>query len=140
MKTQMLAAAVGLFSSALAAPCGGETPVVGTSSPATPSRTSAPSSSASPSSPPAAEVPTYGPTAAGDGPVGYGAATTGGAGGTTTTVSDCAALTAAVDKKNTAKKIVYIDGMLTGCGIVDVGSNTSILGRGAASGVKDTGF
>ncbi|KAK6583527.1 hypothetical protein PZA11_004603 [Diplocarpon coronariae] len=104
MKTQMLAAAVGLFSSALAAPCGGETPVVG------------------------------------DGPVGYGAATTGGAGGTTTTVSDCAALTAAVDKKNTAKKIVYIDGMLTGCGIVDVGSNTSILGRGAASGVKDTGF
>jgi pectate lyase len=73
-------------------------------------------------------------------PVGYGAATTGGAGGTTTTVTTCAALVAAVDKKSVVKRIVYIDGLLTGCGIVDVGSNVSIFGKGAKSGIKDSGF
>ncbi|PBP22983.1 pectate lyase [Diplocarpon rosae] len=93
-----------------------------------------------PSNPPRLDVPSYETEAAANGPIGYGAATTGGAGGTTTTVTDCAALTTAVDKKNTAKKIVYIDGLIHDCGIVDVGSNTSILGRGAASGVVGTGF
>ncbi|KAJ5032728.1 uncharacterized protein L3040_009322 [Drepanopeziza brunnea f. sp. 'multigermtubi'] len=73
-------------------------------------------------------------------PIGYGAATTGGAGGTETTVSSCEALIAAVNKKDTSKKIVYIEGMISGCGVVDVGSNTSVLGKGASAGVKDTGF
>lgn len=52
-------------------------------------------------------------------PIGYGAGTTGGAGGTTTTVTTCDALIAAVNKKDTSKKVVYIDGLLTDCGIVD---------------------
>ncbi|KAH6724482.1 putative pectate lyase B [Leptodontidium sp. 2 PMI_412] len=73
-------------------------------------------------------------------PIGYGAGTTGGAGGTTTTVKDCAALIAATDKKLTTKRIVYIDGLLSGCGIVDVGSNVSIFGKGTGSGVTDSGF
>ncbi|PBP24296.1 pectate lyase [Diplocarpon rosae] len=133
MKTQVLAAAVGLFTSAVAVPCGGAPTSSSSSSPET-------SSLPRPSSPPTLDVPTYETEAAANGPIGYGAATTGGAGGTTTTVTDCAALTAAVDKKNTAKKIVYIDGLISDCGIVDVGSNTSILGRGAASGVAGTGF
>lgn len=72
--------------------------------------------------------------------IGYGAGTTGGAGGKTTVVTTCDALKAAVDKKNTTPKIVRIESILTGCGIIDVGSNTSILGKGAASGIKDGGF
>lgn len=58
-------------------------------------------------------------------PTGYGAGTTGGTGGTTVTVTTCAALTTAVE--GTAKKIVYINGLLSGCGIIDIDSNTSIL-------------
>lgn len=52
-------------------------------------------------------------------PIGYGAGTTGGAGGKETTVTTCAALITAVAKKDTSKKVVYIDGVLNGCGIVD---------------------
>ena len=60
-----------------------------------------------------------------DTPTGYGAATTGGAGGTAITVTSCAELTAAV--AGTTAKIVTVSGMLDGCGIIDVGSNTSVL-------------
>jgi pectate lyase len=58
-------------------------------------------------------------------PIGYGAGTTGGAGGAVTTVTSCSALEAAV--AGTGAKIVRINGMLSGCGIIDVDSNTSIL-------------
>jgi len=70
--------------------------------------------------------------------VGYGAGTTGGAGGQTTVVTSCAALTTAV--KGTTAKIVRIESILSGCGIIDVGSNTSIFGKGSNSGLKDGGF
>jgi pectate lyase len=70
--------------------------------------------------------------------VGYGAGTTGGAGGSTTVATSCSALKAAVS--GTAKKIVRIESILTGCGILDVGSNTSIFGKGSNSGLKDGGF
>jgi pectate lyase len=70
--------------------------------------------------------------------VGYGAGTTGGAGGKTTVVSSCSALAAAV--KGTTAKIVRIETILSGCGIVDVGSNTSIFGKGSNSGLKSGGF
>lgn len=104
MKSQILVAALGLFTSANAAPSASiEARVAGAA-------------------------------------IGYGAGTTGGAGGTSTTVTSCAALIAATNKKLTTKRIVYIDGLLTGCGIVDVGSNVSIFGKGTASGVKDSGF
>lgn len=57
--------------------------------------------------------------------------TSGGSGGTTTTVTTLAALTAAVS--GTAKKIVIISGTITGDAVVQVGSNTSVLGAKGAS-------
>jgi len=60
--------------------------------------------------------------------------TTGGKGGTTTTVTTLAALTSAV-AGNTAK-IVIISGTITGDTVVQIGSNTSVLGK---SGAKLTG-
>ncbi|KAG5637907.1 hypothetical protein H0H81_002735 [Sphagnurus paluster] len=58
--------------------------------------------------------------------------TSGGSGGTTTTVTTLAALTAAVS--GTAKKIVIISGTctITGDAVVQVGSNTSVLGAKGA--------
>lgn len=73
--------------------------------------------------------------------VGFGYAslnggTTGGAGGTTTTVSSYAQFTAAV--VGTAKKVVVLDGAITETAKqVNVGSNTSIIGKN--SGAKLTG-
>ncbi|ETW78398.1 polysaccharide lyase family 1 protein [Heterobasidion irregulare TC 32-1] len=65
--------------------------------------------------------------------VGYAASagTTGGSGGTTTRVSTLAALTSAVS--GNAKKIVIIDGTITGDTVVKIGSNTSVLGAAGAS-------
>ncbi|KAH7342476.1 putative pectate lyase B [Rhexocercosporidium sp. MPI-PUGE-AT-0058] len=104
MKSQILVAALGLVSSATAAPSASiEARVAGS-------------------------------------PVGYGAGTTGGAGGTTVTVTDCASLITATNKKLTTKRIVYINGLLSDCGIVDVGSNVSIFGKGTKSGVINSGF
>ncbi|KAL2075887.1 hypothetical protein VTL71DRAFT_830 [Oculimacula yallundae] len=40
----------------------------------------------------------------------------------------------------TTARIVYIDGLLSDCGIVDVGSNVSIFGKGTKSGVTNSGF
>jgi len=42
--------------------------------------------------------------------------------------------------KGTEAKIVRLETVISGCGIIDVGSNTSILGKGAVSGIKDSGF
>jgi pectate lyase len=57
--------------------------------------------------------------------IGYGAKTTGGAGGAEKSVSSCADLKSAVT--GNSAKIVKISGMLKGCGIIDIGSNTSVL-------------
>jgi pectate lyase len=53
-------------------------------------------------------------------------------------VTSFAALKATVS--GTAKTIVRINGMLSGCGIMDVGSNTSIFGQGSNSGFTGSGF
>ncbi|KAK4245808.1 polysaccharide lyase [Corynascus novoguineensis] len=57
--------------------------------------------------------------------------TTGGAGGTTTTVSSFAQFSAAA--KGDEKKIIIVDGSISGTGSVRVGANTSILGKAGAS-------
>ncbi|KAJ7683516.1 pectate lyase B [Mycena rosella] len=57
--------------------------------------------------------------------------TTGGSGGTSTTVTTLAALTAAV--AGDAKKVVIISGTITGNTAVEVGSNTSLLGKSGSS-------
>ncbi|CZS99057.1 hypothetical protein WAI453_008398 [Rhynchosporium graminicola] len=75
-----------------------------------------------------------------DSPVGYGAGVTGGAGGNITTVTTCADLIAATNKELTTARIVYIDGLLDNCGYVSVGSNISIFGKGAKSGITNSGF
>ncbi|KAG8985180.1 hypothetical protein FRB94_011070 [Tulasnella sp. JGI-2019a] len=64
--------------------------------------------------------------------------TTGGAGGTTTTVTTLSALRAAVS--GTAKKIVRLTTVIQGDGeVVDVGSNTSVLGS-CGGGLTGSGF
>jgi pectate lyase len=69
---------------------------------------------------------------------GYGAGTTGGAGGTTTTVSSLSAFTAAV--KGDAAKTVRVSGTISLSGQVKVGSNTTVVGVGAASGFTGGGL
>lgn len=65
--------------------------------------------------------------------------TTGGAGGSTTTVTTLSALRSAVS--GDSAKIVRINGIIQGDGeVVDVGSNTSILGVGSNSGLTGGGF
>ncbi|KAJ2934725.1 hypothetical protein H1R20_g2378, partial [Candolleomyces eurysporus] len=63
--------------------------------------------------------------------IGFATGTTGGAGGSTVTVTSLAALTSAV--AGTAKKTVLISGRITGKAVVNVGSNTSILGKAGSS-------
>ena len=71
-------------------------------------------------------------------PYGFAAGTTGGAGGTTSTVTTLAALKTAV--AGTAKKTVYVSGSIALTGQVDVGSNTSVIGVGASSGLTGGGL
>ncbi|KAF1938227.1 pectin lyase-like protein [Clathrospora elynae] len=69
--------------------------------------------------------------------VGFAAGTTGGGSGAGTTVSTCAQLTAAAKTGG----VIKVEGTLTGCGIVKIGtSNTSILGVGKDAGLTDGGF
>ncbi|KAH9940792.1 pectate lyase [Epithele typhae] len=65
--------------------------------------------------------------------VGYAAqaGTTGGKGGSVTRVSSLSALTSAVS--GDSKKIVIIDGTITGNTVVKVGSNTSLLGASGSA-------
>ncbi|KAH8831453.1 polysaccharide lyase family 1 protein [Flagelloscypha sp. PMI_526] len=65
--------------------------------------------------------------------VGYAAlaGTTGGSGGASTTVTTLAALTSAVASET--KKIVIISGTITGATVVNVGSNTSLIGAKGSS-------
>ena len=68
--------------------------------------------------------------------VGYAAGTTGGGSGAGTTVTSCAALTTAAK----AGGVIKISGSLTGCGIIKLVENTSVLGVGSNSGLTDSGF
>lgn len=62
--------------------------------------------------------------------VGYGASATGGGSGSGTTVTSCSAFTTAAK----AGGVIKISGVLDGCGIVDLVSDTSVIGVGAKSG------
>jgi pectate lyase len=68
--------------------------------------------------------------------VGFAAGTTGGGSGAGTTVTSCSALTTAAK----AGGVIKISGNLSGCGIVKLTSNTSVLGVGSTSGLTDGGF
>ncbi|KFA61313.1 hypothetical protein S40285_05987 [Stachybotrys chlorohalonatus IBT 40285] len=68
--------------------------------------------------------------------VGFGAGTTGGGSGTGVTVTSCSALRSALANGG----VIRISGTLTGCGRMDVQPNTSLLGVGSSSGLRDGGF
>jgi pectate lyase len=68
--------------------------------------------------------------------VGFAAGTTGGGSGAGTVVTSCAALTTAAK----AGGVIKISGNLSGCGIVKLASDTSVLGVGANSGLTDGGL
>lgn len=62
--------------------------------------------------------------------VGYGATATGGGSGSGTTVTSCSEFTTAAN----AGGVIKISGVLDGCGIVDLVSDTSVIGVGSKSG------
>ncbi|KAF2015132.1 polysaccharide lyase family 1 protein [Aaosphaeria arxii CBS 175.79] len=68
--------------------------------------------------------------------VGFGAGTTGGGSGSGTTVNSCSTFEAAL--KNGG--VIKVNGKISGCGILKVLSNTSILGVGSSSGFSGTGL
>ncbi|SPO06123.1 probable pectate lyase 1 [Cephalotrichum gorgonifer] len=68
--------------------------------------------------------------------VGYGSGTTGGGSGTGTTVTSCAELASAAKVGG----VIKISGTLTGCDIIDLKADTTVLGVGANSGLANGGF
>ncbi|KAH7320752.1 pectin lyase fold/virulence factor [Stachybotrys elegans] len=74
--------------------------------------------------------------AAAAGPVGFGAGTTGGGSGSGTTVTSCSQLSSAL--KNGG--VINVSGTLSGCGILSVPSDTTLMGVGANSGLVNGGF
>ncbi|KAF2277293.1 pectin lyase-like protein, partial [Westerdykella ornata] len=68
--------------------------------------------------------------------VGFGAGTTGGGSGAGVTVDSCSALTTALKTGG----VIKIKGKLSGCGVLRVPSNTSLLGVGKGSGLSGGGF
>ncbi|MFD8005551.1 pectate lyase family protein [Streptomyces mirabilis] len=77
-------------------------------------------------------------SAAGTSPVGFGAGTTGGGGAAAVTVSTLDAFKAAVT--GDTAKVVRVNGLITLGGQVDIGSNTTVLGVGSASGFTGGGL
>lgn len=71
-------------------------------------------------------------------PIGFGAGTTGGGGATAVTVSTLAAFRTAVT--GSTAKVVRVNGLISLSGQVDVGSNTTVLGVGSASGFTGGGL
>lgn len=65
-----------------------------------------------------------------NGLVGYAVGTTGGGSGSGTTVTSCSALSSAVANGG----VITISGVLDGCGIIDLGSDTTVIGKGSKSG------
>lgn len=89
-----------------------------------------PSSVLTPSSIPTPVASAPARAAAEDGPVGFAAGTTGGGDAAATTVTSCSELEAALGSGG----VISISGMLSDCGVLDVPSDTTIIGSGAASG------
>ncbi|KAH6689844.1 pectate lyase B [Plectosphaerella plurivora] len=118
----------------------------GSPPPTSPPPTSPPPTSPPPTSPPPTSPPPTSPpptsggntcgSAAIDQLVGYGAGTTGGGSGAGVTVTSCDALRAAVANKG----VIRISGTLTGCGRIDILGDTTLLGVGASSGLRNGGF
>ncbi|MER5538616.1 pectate lyase family protein [Streptomyces mirabilis] len=77
-------------------------------------------------------------SAADTSPVGFGAGTTGGGGAAAVTVSTLDAFKAAV--AGDTAKVVRVNGLITLSGQVDIGSNTTVLGVGSASGFTGGGL
>ncbi|MFD5636443.1 polysaccharide lyase family 1 protein [Streptomyces sp. NPDC127077] len=71
-------------------------------------------------------------------PVGFGAGTTGGGGATAVTVTTLAAFKTAVT--GDTAKVVKVSGLISLSGQVDIGSNTTVLGVGSASGFTGGGL
>ena len=71
-------------------------------------------------------------------PVGFGAGTTGGGSATAVTVSTLDAFKSAVT--GGSSKVVKVNGLISLSGQVDVGSNTTVLGVGSASGFTGGGL
>ncbi|KAM5362162.1 hypothetical protein ACJZ2D_012684 [Fusarium nematophilum] len=120
-------------------PASSEEPVA--EEPAASSAVEAPATSAvaeEPSSPTGGEATEGGScgAAAVDELVGYGDGTTGGGSGDGVTVTSCSELTSAVANGG----VIKVDGNLSGCDIVRVESDTSIIGVGSGSGLTGGGF
>ncbi|MGX1548413.1 pectate lyase family protein [Streptomyces adustus] len=71
-------------------------------------------------------------------PVGFGAGTTGGGSSTAVTVTTLAAFKTAVT--GDSAKVVKVSGLISLSGQVDIGSNTTVLGVGSASGFTGGGL
>jgi len=71
-------------------------------------------------------------------PVGFGAGTTGGGNATAVTVSTLDAFKSAVT--GSSSKVVKVNGLISLSGQVDIGSNTTVLGVGSASGFTGGGL
>ncbi|WRZ88763.1 polysaccharide lyase family 1 protein [Streptomyces sp. NBC_01007] len=71
-------------------------------------------------------------------PVGFGAGTTGGGSATAVTVTTLAAFKTAVT--GDTAKVVKVSGLISLSGQVDIGSNTTVLGVGSASGFTGGGL
>ncbi|MEV0471805.1 pectate lyase family protein [Streptomyces prunicolor] len=77
-------------------------------------------------------------SAADSSPVGFGAGTTGGGSATAVTVSTLDAFKSAVT--GSSSKVVKVNGLISLSGQVDIGSNTTVLGVGSASGFTGGGL
>ncbi|KAI0517070.1 polysaccharide lyase family 1 protein [Xylaria bambusicola] len=67
---------------------------------------------------------------------GYGAGTTGGGSGGGTKVTSCDALESAAESGG----VITISGVLDGCGIIDLASDTTVIGSGSRSGLTNGGL
>ncbi|KAJ2902957.1 hypothetical protein MKZ38_010609 [Zalerion maritima] len=68
--------------------------------------------------------------------VGYASGTTGGGSGSGTTVTSCSGLESAIEGGG----VIYISGVLDGCDVLDLESDTSVIGVGSSSGMINGGF
>ncbi|KAJ8516869.1 hypothetical protein ONZ45_g5874 [Pleurotus djamor] len=96
-----------------------------------------------PSNPPSTPTSTSPSTPTGGGAspnglIGYGAGTTGGGNASPQTVTSCSALSSAVGSSSPA--VIRINGLLSGCGIIDIKADKTIIGVGSNSGLTNGGF
>ncbi|KAI1433481.1 polysaccharide lyase family 1 protein [Xylaria sp. CBS 124048] len=67
---------------------------------------------------------------------GYGADATGGGSGSGTTVTSCSELSSAAESGG----VITVSGVLDGCDVIDLSSDTTVLGSGSMSGLTNGGF